>query len=246
MHATYDGLIGTFGVVLARCKEAWKRRGLFGAITMMTRLLLQVLLTPLYYITMGQKTFRYRGKAYRYFCHWYNTTFLNERAVEIAVALAMLKKARGKRILEIGNVLSHYTDVTWQVLDKYEKGKGVINEDVVDFHPNERYDLIISISTMEHVGFDEHPKDATKYSRAIENLKTLLAPGGSMFVTIPVGYNPDSVNDSCHTNLFETTQYLKHVSALRWEEVSKEEALQARFYYPYQFGNAVIFCMVNM
>jgi cyclopropane fatty-acyl-phospholipid synthase-like methyltransferase len=35
----------------------------------------------------------------------------------------------------------------------------MINEGVVDFHPSKRYDIIVSISTFEHIGLDEKPKD---------------------------------------------------------------------------------------
>ena len=52
-------------------------------------------------------------------------------------------------------------------------------------------DLIISISTLEHVGLDEDVLDPAKPGRAIEMLKDLLAPGGRLWVTVPVGYNPD-------------------------------------------------------
>jgi hypothetical protein len=38
------------------------------------------------------------------------------------------------------------------VLDKYEQAPGVINEDVVSFSPPQKYDLIVSVSTLEHVG----------------------------------------------------------------------------------------------
>jgi len=75
-------------------------------------------------------------------------------------------------------------------LDKYEKGKGVINEDVVDFTPSRKYDLIISISTLEHVGWDETPKEPEKAAKAIENLKRCLNPGGKIVFTVPVGQNP--------------------------------------------------------
>jgi cyclopropane fatty-acyl-phospholipid synthase-like methyltransferase len=51
----------------------------------------------------------------------------------------------------------------------------VINEDVVNFKSKKKYDLIVSISTLEHVGWDEKPM---KIPRAIENLKTLITPQG--------------------------------------------------------------------
>jgi hypothetical protein len=82
----------------------------------------------------------------------------------------------------VGNVLSHYFSVNHDVVDKYEKAEGVINRDIIDFHPSKEYDLIISISTLEHVGWDEDISDhkilhdPSKILRAIENLRGLLAP----------------------------------------------------------------------
>ena len=49
---------------------------------------------------------------------------------------------------------------------------------------------IVSISTMEHVGWDETPRDPKKIPLALENLTTrCLAPGGEIVVTLPIGYN---------------------------------------------------------
>ena len=68
------------------------------------------------------------------------------------------KNTSWKNIFEVGSVLSHYFPINHDVLDKYEKGHGVINQDVVDFKPHNKYDLIVSISTLEHVGFDDNTK----------------------------------------------------------------------------------------
>ncbi len=84
----------------------------------------------------------------------------------------------------------HITFMLTMIVDKYEKAIGVINEDICNFKPSKKYDLIISISTLEHVGFDEKPRDPCKVLRAIENLKSLLAVGGKLVAILPVGYNP--------------------------------------------------------
>jgi SAM-dependent methyltransferase len=111
--------------------------------------------------------------------------------------LEVLNKSKGKSILEVGNVLSHYFPVNHDVVDKYEKVEGVINRDIIDFHPSKEYDLIISISTLEHVGWDENVSDhkilhdPSKILRAIENLRGLLAPQGNIVVTLPLGLNPE-------------------------------------------------------
>jgi hypothetical protein len=64
--------------------------------------------------------------------------------------MEMVRKYQGTNILEIGNVLSNHVRFEHDVLDKYEFVKGIINEDVVDFRPEKRYDLIVSISTLDY------------------------------------------------------------------------------------------------
>ena len=49
--------------------------------------------------------------------------------------------------------------------------------------------MILSISTLEHVGWDEEPRRPEKILGAFENLKCLLARGGRIVVTLPLGYN---------------------------------------------------------
>ena len=68
----------------------------------------------------------------------------------------------------------------------------MVNEDIVDFRTDKRYDLVISISTVEHVGWDEDPNDPSKVlgkgSKALDaiaHMAALLAPKGLMVVTFP-------------------------------------------------------------
>lgn len=82
-------------------------------------------------------------------------------------------------MLEVGDVLSHYFPIHHDVVDKYQVAPGVINQDIAEFIPPERYDLILSISTPEDVGWDETPREPDKLLRAIEHLRNrCLAPGG--------------------------------------------------------------------
>jgi hypothetical protein len=140
-----------------------------------------------------EKTFKVRGTEYPYFHHSYNTTFINERAVEIPYFRHQIdiRLKEHKRVLEIGNVLSHYGEVSWDIVDKFEKGKGIINVDVMEFHPQEPYDCIVAISTFEHIGFDEQPRDDEKVIRALAYIaQSLLKQGGELIFSIPAGYNP--------------------------------------------------------
>jgi hypothetical protein len=136
-----------------------------------------------HYFTMGQDS-------YKYFYHQYNCCLGNERTVEIPIILKFINKFPYPEILEIGNVLSHYRNRNWDVIDKYEKSKHVLNLDAANVQLNRKYSLIFSISTFEHIGFDEKPKDPLKTLRAIKNLAKHLKRNGVFIITIPKGWNP--------------------------------------------------------
>ena len=138
----------------------------------------------------GGRTFGYDGAEIPYLRHAYNYTWLNERAVEVPLAAAVLAEAGDRRVLEVGNVLAHYLPVSHPVVDKYEQAPGVHNVDVVDIDLPGPFDLVLAISTLEHVGFDEEVRDPGKPARGIAHLASLLAPGGRLWCTFPVGYNP--------------------------------------------------------
>lgn len=143
-------------------------------------------------------TFAYWGTELPYFYDLYNLTHLNERQVELAVAKWWLTQHTGRPMLEFGNVLGHYSRRKHTVVDRYEQpawyqrviGQTVRNIDVLAEHGT--YATIVSISTLEHVGMERdaaagnHPGPLA----ALDHLRSLLLPGGSMLVTFPTGVNP--------------------------------------------------------
>jgi len=133
------------------------------------------------------EVFTYWGKVLAYADFEYNTTRLNERAVEIPIVRSWLQ--RNGSILEVGNVLAHYPDAPQRaVVDRWEQGPGVVNMDVFEIAGS--WDQIFSISTLEHVRWDEEPREAGGSVAAIEHLRSVLAPGGRLLVTVPTGCNP--------------------------------------------------------
>jgi SAM-dependent methyltransferase len=132
-------------------------------------------------------TFGWWGREHSYFDHPYNTTLYNDRAVEVPIARSFVAAQDGAGV-EVGNVLSHYCRVDHRVVDRYEQADGVENVDVFDLTGT--FDWILAVSTVEHVRWDEEPRDPSGAVRAVEHLRTLLAPGGSMLVTAPMGQNP--------------------------------------------------------
>jgi len=190
--------------------------------------ILRELIVPclyLFYKSNNKRHFIFDNHSHRYFCHPYNRTWVNERTVEVAVALYYLKKYKGKRILEVGNVLKHYAHSSHDVVDKYEVAPGVINEDIVDYRPKKKYDLILCVSTLEHIGWDEKPKEINKSIKTVQLLKTLLANNGELVITMPFGYNP-AIDKFVQKKKFGFTKeyFLRRVSWHNyWEEISKDQ-----------------------
>ncbi|MEM0302993.1 MAG: hypothetical protein QXI54_07490 [Archaeoglobaceae archaeon] len=193
--------------------------------------------------------FIFEGKKYKYFYHSYNTTWKNERAVEIPILYNLYLEYLSKKlkILEIGNVFSHYFNVKHVIVDKYEKAPNVINEDVVDFSLNDKFDFIFSISTLEHVGWDEKPREPGKIFRAVSNLKDLLAENGLLVITLPVGYNPvvDELlkNENKNPVIFDKIFYMKKVSICEWEQCGADSCLNLKYDFKTPSARAVAICL---
>lgn len=204
------------------------------------------LLWNCYYKHSKLRFFNFNGQIYKLFLNDYNHTYENERAVEIPIIWEMVRKYNEKQILEIGNVCSHYFNVSHDIVDKYEIGKGVINEDVVDFNPPKKYDLIISISTLEHVGWDETPKDPMKIIDAINQLKNLMAPNGKMIITLPLGYNPQMDGFLKEGKIkFTKTLYLNRINKNNdWVQVTKN-IIGAKYGCPYNNANALVIGIIE-
>lgn len=103
-----------------------------------------------------ERTFDFNGMPFHYFAHRYNGAHLSERTIEVPIMRSFI----AGKVLEVGNVLNHYFPFEHEVADKFEKADGVINCDIRDFRSESRYDRVLSISTLEHVGWDERPKES--------------------------------------------------------------------------------------
>ncbi len=218
--------------------QAIKDKGIFYVIKRASSIWIYLIYHKLF---SKQKNFTFRGKSYSYFYNIINNTWMNERSIEVPIVMEIVNQNKGKRILEIGNVISNYYKVPHDIVDKYEKAPNVINQDVVDFKTNEKYDLIVSISTLEHVGWDEEPRDDKKIPKALENLKNCLKPKGTMIVTLPLGYNQALNLHLKHGTIeFHEQYYLLRTGNNSWREASWDEVKETTFGNPYPGANGLV------
>lgn len=193
---------------------------------------------------LGASTFEYRGRPFAYHVAGGNKPFDNERAVELAIAWHILSAHRDPTtVIEIGNVLPHYFPTQHAVLDKFEHHRAVTwNEDVREFVPPFAPELIVSVSSLEHVGHIETPRDPTGFRRAVDNLLSWLRPGGELFITVPLGYNPSVLallEDP--TQPFDDIDVMKRVSAENeWGFATLGEVREVNYGRPLPCANAVV------
>jgi hypothetical protein len=180
--------------------------------------------------------------------HAHNATWSNERALELAIAGFELSAASNGSILEVGSVLTHYSigaDHPRTIVDKYEPEVGVTNLDVFDFVPESRFDLVLSISTFEHIGIDEHDAgyEPERALAAVDHVVSkLLTKGGRLILTVPVGYNKalDQAAFEPKGRLEPVAAYLRLDRRNRWQAVEPGDLARTRYGRPYRAGNGLV------
>jgi SAM-dependent methyltransferase len=199
-----------------------------------------------YSLFKSRREFLYQGRRYKYYYHPFNATWMSERAVEIPIIRSAVSGNAARRCLELGNVLSHYFKTCHDVVDKHESGKNVINQDIVDYRPDRKYDLIVSISTIEHVGWDEHLlyriREPDKIKCALGSLKRILASNGEMIVTYPVGYNPhlDQMTDSGELEWLRVSCMKRISEDNTWIETDWRDIKNAQYDKPFISANGLV------
>ena len=193
------------------------------------------------------KNFTFNKKTYEYFYHKYNHTWLNERIVELPIIIRFIKSNRGKNILEVGNVLSHYMSFNHDIVDKYEKGKNVINKDILDFDNEKKYDLIVSVSTMEHIGYDENLKYPERLITAFRKLRSMLSKNGIIVVTLPVGYN--EYMDGWIKNKrieFDKLYYMKRtLTSDIWVQTNYKGVSTSKYNHPFKTATGIMIGIIE-
>lgn len=189
-------------------------------------------------------SFKFNSRDYAYFSHPYNGTWMNERAIEIPLILEQVAAHSPEAVLEVGNVLSHYFKSSHLVVDKYERRADVISQDILEVDLPRKFDCIVSISTLEHVGWDEMPRVPRKHLQAIVKMKSLLLPGGKMFATIPLGYNPSFDEDLFSGGLgCDQVDYFKRLTSTAWRESVQAEVLDSSYGKKYRAADGLAFCV---
>lgn len=182
-------------------------------------------------LTKADPEFTFDGRRYPYLYDDFNHAWGTERTVEVPIGLLALGQVPAARAVEVGNVLGHYGAAGHAVVDKFELGPNVVNVDAVEYVPPQPVDRVVSVSTVEHIGWDEVPRDRGKIPRAIARFRSWLAPGGEAWITVPLGYNRWLDRMVAYGELGPDRAYfLRRLSFdNRWEQCSYAEVARARY-----------------
>lgn len=209
---------------------------------------LRTILAPLIIPFIKQKPFTWKTKSLLPFIHKYNMTWAGERAVEIPIAMNYLSTTSPAKTLEVGNVLQHYSPVTHTIVDKFEHAAGVTNVDILDFQSGRKYDLIISISTFEHIGFDDDSTGGSgqKIQNAINHCRDLLSDNGVLVITVPMGYNPE-LDAIIRANQWSASSrhFLYRTGYTEWEETDEKTAFLHPYRCRFPYANAIMVAEFN-
>jgi hypothetical protein len=177
--------------------------------------------------------FKFNGKEYQYLDMSPNDTRLNERRVEVALGLDFLEKTRGQVVLEVGNVMRHYVDkgfYTHDILDLEETNPNfpeIMNQDILSWKPNKRYDTTLSISTLEHTG------------NPLKAVNNILSYSKHCFITMPLGV--DGVLDVAEAYP-DNVKFMKRINDKEneWVETTKEDVKNTKYNEPFYCANAIM------
>ena len=128
----------------------------------------------------------------------------NERIVELPYVFRALSRAEpGTSVLDIGaaestvafSLASLGYDVTAVDLHPYplvHPRLKSVEGDILDWDPGTTFDVVLCISTLEHIGLGAYGEDASgadnpSDGRALERIRALTRPGGVLVLTVPFG-----------------------------------------------------------
>lgn len=200
-----------------------------------------------------KRTFYFQGKKYYYFYNRHNYTFINERAIEIPIFSNIINKHQTSKILEVGSTLWNYFHQQYDVVDKYDESPEIIRKDILRYHPKTKYDLIISISTLEHVGWDESlygkscKNNKNYFLKTLKHLQSLLTDQGSIIFSVPLGYNPyvDLYITKMH-DYFDDLYFMQRSPIInRWKQINRTKLRNFKHNYLLGYSNAIAIGVIN-
>ncbi len=176
-----------------------------------------------------------------YFDHPHNETIINERCVEIPVALRFLDLFKDSDFIEIGAVLPYYIKSNHPVVDPIDR-RSTIKEyaENVDFSNKS----VLSISTIEHIGRGDYHMQKVD-GLAQEVLSKIYNTSKACLISWAVGYNKPLDSYVKNSNEFNYI-FQQRVEKDKWVVSEETHNFDAQYGKPFHNGNAVLWIYKNL
>jgi len=176
-----------------------------------------------------------------HFNHPHNQTIVNERCVEIPVALRFLDLFSNDDFIEVGAVLPYYIKSTHPVIDPVDKASTIKDyAENLDFSNKS----VLSISTIEHIGRGDY-NIKSQNNLAQEVLKKIYNASKSCLISWAIGYNKPLDSYVKNSNEFNYIFY-QRVEVNKWITSQCDSNFNAKYGTPFHNGNSVIFIYKNI
>ena len=136
----------------------------------------------------GDETFKIGSLELPYYRGWKgNRESTSERAIEISLGNWFIDKYK-ENIVEIGAVMPYYYDnYKFDCVDPYDNFPGCFKVDGIDFDYSGKN--FLSISSIEHIGWDVGYDKERDKEKAFKVLKKIIKEAENYLITWPMGQN---------------------------------------------------------
>jgi hypothetical protein len=176
-----------------------------------------------------------------YFHHPYNQTHINERRIEIPIAMKFLQLVNHDCV-EVGCVTPYYYQAKHKVIDLYDRHPSAQNIDALTYDYSNQNCL--SISTIEHFGeIYNDPSNSGKYfdkELSFKGLKLILEKVNKYLISFPIGTNLSLDESVKNSNL--PFFILKRDYDNNWS-LDETNSFNYKYGLPFHSGNAI--CVIT-
>lgn len=170
-----------------------------------------------------------------YYDFWgpYNNPRTNERNIELPIGFWFIENY-GDNLVEIGEVTAMYREAKHPVYD-LSSDQADRRRDVFDINMTDKN--VLSISTVEHVGFGDYGNKPEPHL-AIEAIKKIRKEAQKYMITYPVGYNVELDDDLMESGIPYFVMFRDERN--KWFMSVHNDLTKFKYNDPFYAGNAIV------
>lgn len=163
----------------------------------------------------------------------YNNPRTNERNIELPIAFWFIENY-DDNLVEIGEVTPFYREAKHPIYD--------LSSDIAD-RRRDVFDLnltdknVLSISTVEHVGFGDYGNTPEPH-KAIKAIEHIISQARNFMITYPVGYNTELDKDLMESGIHYFVMYRDENN--KWFMSVHNDLTKFMYNDPFYAGNAIV------